>query len=1153
MDNFDQELLISVTGGLGSWQQDESDLPFYAKDADCLDCLKDLQRFLRQDDPEHRPAFTALCKFNIARSDLVPLIISYADDMDLVYNALKVVTFLTMPIEPDSSNKPFQLAAMQTTKEAFLAQDALAVVTALVAEPLARHPRMTQQDALLVQLVITFLRNLLTIPDQDTSAGSRGDHRTRLRQDLLRQLFEDHVMELLMTMAQHADQAPLKKEAPLLLEIFHCIFGLADVKQLMAAGAAQTGNDASRQHNQGSMGGQQQAQQRRPLHQQQQAATGPSHKRMPAPPLMRNMSTFVRRSAQNPHDSKVLMGKGNAPALPPIQQSVKAHIRPVREQAPVLMTADLQAKLREFMQGFLVQGSYSRLMGCVRKDLEPGMGISRLPRDSFVQFLQLARTCTCFVRLQQEEVVRAKRAASRDRAEGASRGGLTPDQASPFVAISATMGWETFHLVQVLWLGIIDLPLNSPEKDWELQHAALALMKELLFVLDLAQQVGNSADRTAADRLQRRLLQDDQRESGLLPVLARLIKGFSHRHQPRSHAGDLVECVHVVLRLLDRLCNQEAGGFVVKRRVRPSNRRPKAAADDAAAPGDKDPAASNDDGSPSGRERTAAPDADAAGSQAGSDRNEGGPAAPQHFRERDLDPFEEMEDEEEREAARRRTRDVEYDMKQRLRQELAVPPIVHFYTWLLRTYSSNSDFLNHCLVSFLKRLSSASGLNLEPMLYQLSVLRLWQQVLSDKALRKRPAAAELLQLATRVTRSFFARLVPPEAAQQPETAPDEGRPAPAAEEGEEGDTASARPVGQTEEQKQVEAVAKQGAASMLFLEILFWKPAALAAEIRDEYNWRRMYEPLTMRRPRKGDASGGGPPRTGNGGFDDDDDASDGDLEALRRDVAAGIERPQRKRKSKFTQQQQARLVELFEQFGHLSKGYLEGIVEGLGGDAGFSEGQVRRELRALGLRRGQPTERQVNQLRELMEQYGSQRSYLAVMAAKLGPNWKKATVGSYLKKAGIAKPKARSSAHRRDDRLASSSDSEGGDADRDAGQGGNGQAVSLDQGPSSSPGSAGPSHEPDADPVNLPAASDADSPLQDARPKKKLSAKSSKESASGSKRRRLVKQASNGEASGLSKARAKALEALAAKRAAAQMADAEQDDEELEVVNTGS
>ncbi len=36
------------------------------------------------------------------------------------------------------------------------------------------------------------------------------------------------------------------------------------------------------------------------------------------------------------------------------------------------------------------------------------------------------------------------------------------------------------------------------------QHESLALLKELLFALDLALYVGNPADKRAADRLQRR-------------------------------------------------------------------------------------------------------------------------------------------------------------------------------------------------------------------------------------------------------------------------------------------------------------------------------------------------------------------------------------------------------------------------------------------------------------------------------------------------------------------------------------------------------------------------------------------------------------------------------------------------------------------------
>ena len=40
---------------------------------------------------------------------------------------------------------------------------------------------------------------------------------------------------------------------------------------------------------------------------------------------------------------------------------------------------------------------------------------------------------------------------------------------SPFACISATMGYGTFHMLQTLWLGVIDLPTNSSEKDWDLQ------------------------------------------------------------------------------------------------------------------------------------------------------------------------------------------------------------------------------------------------------------------------------------------------------------------------------------------------------------------------------------------------------------------------------------------------------------------------------------------------------------------------------------------------------------------------------------------------------------------------------------------------------------------------------------------------------------
>lgn len=62
--------------------------------------------------------------------------------------------------------------------------------------------------------------------------------------------------------------------------------------------------------------------------------------------------------------------------------------------------------------------------------------------------------------------------------------------------------------------------------------------------------------------------------------------------------------------------------------------------------------------------------------------------------------------------------------------------------------------------------------------------------------------------------------------------------------------------------------------------------------------------------------------------------------------------------------------------------------------------------------------------------------------------------------------------------------------------------------------------------------------------PKRKELPKASKEETSGSKRQRLTKQATDAEASGLSKAQRKALQALTAKRAAAQVDDLERDED---------
>jgi hypothetical protein len=124
------------------------------------------------------------------------------------------------------------------------------------------------------------------------------------------------------------------------------------------------------------------------------------------------------------------------------------------------------------------------------RELEPGLGISRLEAADFSNFLSAAGLFTGFVRIanlnkaaQQQPLPPAAAAAAVasppanpvGQPEGNADDGAAPPQPSPFACLGATMGWETFRMVHILWLSQLDVPPKSDAKDWALQvrHAYL--------------------------------------------------------------------------------------------------------------------------------------------------------------------------------------------------------------------------------------------------------------------------------------------------------------------------------------------------------------------------------------------------------------------------------------------------------------------------------------------------------------------------------------------------------------------------------------------------------------------------------------------------------------------------------------------------------
>lgn len=86
----------------------------------------------------------------------------------------------------------------------------------------------TEDDWKLVQLVLTLFRNLLTIQEISTQqkAGGSATEFLSVRDRFLELLFQENVMDLLLTLSQHVGGSCVyfRQDNFLLLETFHYIF-----------------------------------------------------------------------------------------------------------------------------------------------------------------------------------------------------------------------------------------------------------------------------------------------------------------------------------------------------------------------------------------------------------------------------------------------------------------------------------------------------------------------------------------------------------------------------------------------------------------------------------------------------------------------------------------------------------------------------------------------------------------------------------------------------------------------------------------------------------------------------------------------------------------------------------------------------------------
>ncbi|KAI8102240.1 hypothetical protein M9435_005846 [Picochlorum sp. BPE23] len=1026
---FDSALLASIaSGGLGHWVELDNGSRKYCKDDDCVACLKDLQGFFRFDDQVERSAFFAVSKYNFAKTDLVPLLVTYPEDYDVVYNTLKVCTHLTMPsAEIAPSLVAQQCRMMQLVCDAFLSDQAIEVIVTLLAEPLSRHPKMNDRDVSLVELVIIFLRNLLaaTAPPPGALFRERENAR-RFHSGLLSKFQEAEVLDLLCIIAQRARERPFKSQSSVLLEIYLDIFMFVSPEQLRHIPSIESTvqpslTDAERERNKKKA---YQSGPRLPL-------TGPGRTVTRFGPSRQQFAGAVFMRRHKDHGSSVLVRHSptvkELPPMPeaPNKKQAKSHLKDklassndqfVSEKTvegnDVQLTAkeiELRIWLKDILDKFL-HDAYTPLVGQVFKEARPGLDVSRMEEDEFERFVRFVAFCTKYIRLGEERKLKEKlekQANNNLRDDESLRDDASTDkdgEHSPFACINATMGWDAFHTIQVLFLLSVEREVQyakdkeKPYRRYILLYSLGPLLREMLMTLDLARIAGNEADRQAADRLQRKLFHNDDR-TGMLQVITQLIRDYKYHIHPRYHAVHLAEILHVVLATLDRLANH--GSFQVSKTMKKHKRR-------------KNKKKASEEAPSSQPEHDASSPQEEVPHKEGEEQ-EGGKekAQEQEHQEKDTGEAGEEDDEDDdiEDAGRVIVKEQVFDAPRRLRSTCAHPMIINFYTWLLQGYRKNSDLTNTAIVSFLERIAAPAprGMGLHCMLWQLSVIRTFHAVMADPHVQKNQKYRRLFKLCASVMRTLFKTLCPDLSEFQTKIDQSNSRITELEQEledlkiigaGEEGlDEKLEKIRGDIHREKSVvheatvEMKMKEECASLAFVEILFWKNSTVAESISQEYNWKRHLE---IRHSDLGQGQLG--------------------FASFKPRQAPGH----------FTDEQTQMLIDAFENCNG-RKDCLSHLVFEFGG--AFKKAHVSKKLKELGLEKGKLTERQQKMLHILAERYAHQgpKYRFQTIQEHLGGGFTVRQVKNHMRKLGLIESTAKKTHNN------NNSDDEDGDDDEES------------------------------------------------------------------------------------------------------------------------
>ncbi|KAH9677418.1 Timeless family protein [Citrus sinensis] len=745
---METEGLSVICAGLGIIEEDEKGNRIgYSKGEQCSENLKDLLRFLRRDDPQKREVFKQVCKWSIVSKDLIPIIEHCQDDRNLVLNSVKVLVFLTMPIESSSNDIPQQIEYLWGLKSAITCSDTVAVIVSLLEGPLENLEReaFTEDDWKLVQLVLTLFRNILAVQDipLQQKAGGSAIQYVSLRDRFLELLFNENVMDIIIVITQHVcgSCGYFRQDNLLLLEIFHYIFMGQDPELIAKAHQRGSKTDGDTKD---------------PLDSLKSIIAEEQEKRRLSRlhnlVLFRNLVTLVFSFEK---DGSKAVFKGN-PASASHNPIIKPHKgqkgmskKIMWDQGSLPSTKDnVLELLYDFLNQFL-SGSYNVLMQSIQEDIE-----KEAPAIQSSDIISFFRVAQFLVSFQYHKIAFSKPALEKEALEASTTefADSTLFKGNICGPIASTMDESMFKLVISKWQDASeDLKKTN---NYKFMSAAGSLMKNMIRMLDLVlKSLPEDSKESQTARILLYKLFYDQTDQGLTQFLLNLIKMLDTHKQPKSDLADLVEMIYVLVRLTENL--QARGALRVSRKSRKGRKKGtvkgnketenELSGNHATIHNENCISNSGDlanscipqkeivtDATSDGKEDTGIPfkvdDHEIAVQERG---NLGGSQLQMDSRKSDHAENDHYCSTGDSSGDEQPTATNEVDFKvSTFLSAFANSSIIKKLCWLLKFYKSNSNRTNHYIIRMLRRITD--DLELSPMLYQLSLLTVFYDILAEQ-------------------------------------------------------------------------------------------------------------------------------------------------------------------------------------------------------------------------------------------------------------------------------------------------------------------------------------------------------------------------------------------------------------------------------------